>query len=245
MAKVEGEVAARGEPRPVAGAGTRAWELAKSIAVILVLFFVIRAFLVKTFVITSGSMENTLLIGDFLLINKAAYGAVVPGTETRLPGYTEPQRGDVIVFRADHEPDMDLVKRLIGLPGDTVSMRAGVVYVNGEPSIEPYVLGVAGAQDAEHPWFEWQREHLTAEVDRAGYQPTLHNWGPLVVPPAHFFVLGDNREQSLDSRFWGLVEEPKVEGKAVFLYWSYDTQALKPFPALTAVRWARIGDRIR
>ena len=222
----------------------RAVEWFKSLAVIVVLFFLIRTFLVQTFVITSGSMEETLLVGDFLLISKAAYGAVIPGTETRLPGYAEPHRGDIIVFRADHEPELDLVKRLIGLPGDTVQMRNGVVYVNGAAQVEPYVKAIAGAQDVESTWFRWQSGHVLDSGGAGRYRPTLHNWGPVVVPEGHYFVLGDNREQSLDSRFWGFVEAPKVKGKAEFLYWSYDPESLKPFAWLLDVRWGRIGDGI-
>ena len=225
--------------------GERVWEWFKSLAVIIVLFLVIRTFLVQTFVITSGSMEDTLEVGDFLLISKAAYGAVIPGTEKRLPGYTDPQRGDIIVFRARHEPNMDLVKRLIGLPGDTVAMVDGVLYLNGEPQDEPYLYAGPTAQDATHPAFDWQREFLVDDSTGAPYRPTLHTWGPIVVPEARYFALGDNREQSLDSRFWGFVEAAKVKGRAVFLYWSYDGESLRPFPWLTAVRWERLGDRVR
>jgi len=226
--------------------GERTWEWFKSLAVIIVLFLVIRTFLVQTFVITSGSMENTLEVGDFLLISKAAYGAVIPGTESRLPGYTDPRRGDIIVFRAAHEPNMDLVKRLIGLPGDTVAMVGGVLHLNGEAQDEPYLKPGPGGQDASHPAFDWQREFLVDSAASAGaYRPTLHNWGPIVVPAGRYFALGDNREQSLDSRFWGFVDAAKVKGRAVFLYWSYDGESLRPFPWLTAVRWGRIGDRVR
>ena len=225
--------------------GRRAWESFKSLAVIIVMFLVIRTFLIQTFVITSGSMEDTLEVGDFLLISKAAYGAVIPGTDNRLPGYAKPGRGDIIVFRAAHEPRMDLVKRLIALPGDTIAMVNGVVHLNGEPQTEPYLRPGPESQDATHPAFEWQREFLAADGIDGVYRPTLHNWGPLVVPENRYFALGDNREQSLDSRFWGFVEAPKVKGRVVFLYWSYDGESLKPFPWLTAVRWSRIGDRVR
>ena len=225
--------------------GQRAWEWVKSLAVIIVMFLVIRTFLVQTFVITSGSMEDTLEVGDFLLISKAAYGAVIPGTDARLPGYRDPQRGDIIVFRAEHEPNMDLVKRLIALPGDTVAMVDGVLHLNGEAQDEPYLLAGPEAQDASHPAFGWQREFLVGEPGAVEYRPTLHNWGPIVVPADRYFALGDNREQSLDSRFWGFVEAQKVKGRAVFLYWSYDGETLRPFPWLTAVRWQRIGDRVR
>src|SRR5690554_6093552 len=109
-----------------------AWEWTKSIAMGFVLFLLLRTFLIQTFTITSGSMEGTLLVGDFLVLSKSAYGATVPGTAIQLPGYTEIDRGDIIVFRGHHEP-IDLVKRVVGMPGDTLAMVDGVLLYNGEP----------------------------------------------------------------------------------------------------------------
>lgn len=220
-------------------------EWAKSIIIAFGLFLLIRTFLVQTFTITSGSMENTLLVGDFLMLSKAAYGAQIPGTSLRLPGYTELQRGDVIVFRGPHEPDLDLVKRLIGLPGDTLAMREGVLYLNGEPQVEPYVEGTGEGGDVTHPWMAWQTEYLAPGVDRATYRPTLWNWGPLVVPPGRYFVLGDRRDDSLDSRHWGFVDGRKIKGEALFIYYSYDRTAPHAFPWIRDVRWGRIGRPIR
>jgi len=220
-------------------------EWVKSIVIAFGLFLLIRTFLVQTFTITSGSMENTLLVGDFLMLSKAAYGAQIPGTNLRLPGYTELQRGDVIVFRGPHEPDLDLVKRLIGLPGDTLAMREGVLYVNGEPQIEPYAEGTGRGGDVTHPWMVWQKEYLAPGVDRETYRPTLWNWGPIVVPPGRYFVLGDRRDDSLDSRHWGFVDGNKIKGEALFIYYSYDRTAPHAFPWIRDVRWERIGRPIR
>src|SRR5690606_2613359 len=114
------------------GASHVAWEWIKSGLIGFLIFIVVRTFLIQTFTIVSGSMEGTLLVGDFLVLNKAAYGATLPGTEVRLPGYDVPDRGDIIVFRGHHEP-IDLVKRLVGMPGDTLEMRDAVLYVNGVP----------------------------------------------------------------------------------------------------------------
>src|SRR5262245_60041949 len=119
--------------------GRWAWDWVKSLAAGFALFLVVRAFILQTWVITSGSMENTLLTGDLLVLNKVAYGAQIPGTESRLPGYTHPKRGDVVVFRAQHDT-LDVIKRIIGLPGDTLSMRHKVLLVNGHEMTEPYVL---------------------------------------------------------------------------------------------------------
>lgn len=220
------------------------WEWTKSLLMGFLLFLVLRTFLVQTFTITSGSMENTLLVGDFLLLNKSAYGAMIPGTEVRMPGYAEPTRGDIVVFRGHHEP-IDLVKRLIAIPGDTVAMRDAVLILNGVPQDEPYVQHTDLDSDQPHPWMSWQREYLAPGVDPAEYRPTRDNWGPLVVPDGHYFVLGDNRDASLDSRYWGFVPEPDIKGRAVALYFSYDGQAAGSVPIFAQVRWGRIGDRLR
>ena len=219
------------------------WEWTKSLLMGFLLFLVLRTFLIQTFTITSGSMEGTLLVGDFLLLNKSAYGATIPGTDKRMPGYAEPTRGDIVVFRGSHEP-IDLVKRLIALPGDTVEMRNSTLLLNGVPREEPYVRHSDRGGDQPHPWMTWQKDYL-ASGDPATYRPTRDNWGPLVVPPNHYFVLGDNRDESLDSRYWGFVPEPDIKGRAVALYFSYDGQAAGSIPIVNHVRWDRIGDRLR
>jgi signal peptidase I len=220
------------------------WEWTKSLGMGFVLFLVLRTFLIQTFTITSGSMEGTLLVGDFLVLSKSAYGATVPGTDVRLPGYTEPRRGDVVVFRGSHEP-IDLVKRLIGLPGDTLTMRAGSLYINGTLQEETYVHHTDPVSDGFHPWMTWQSEFLAQGTDVMDYKPTRDNWGPIVVPADRFFVMGDNRDESLDSRYWGFVDPRALKGKAVVLYFSYDRDAFGALPILNHVRWQRIGDRIR
>ncbi len=230
------ESAARG----AGGAAQWLWEWTKSLGGAVLLFIVIRTLLIQTFVITSGSMEKTLLVGDFLVLNKAAYGAEIPFTRKRLPGYAEFQRGDVIVFRAAHAPDLDLVKRLIGLPGDTLSMRNAVLYLDGKPQTEPYVQHVSPDADGYHPWMVWQKQYLAPGVDPATYHPTLNNWGPIVVPPGHFFAMGDNRDLSLDSRYWGFVDATKVKGRVLGIYFSYDPDAADIVPWLQDIRWHRI-----
>lgn len=219
------------------------WDWTKSIAIGFAFFLVIRAFLIQTWVITSGSMEGTLLVGDLLILNKVAYGSPVPGTHFRLPGYTEPRRGDVVVFRAQHDT-LDVIKRLIGLPGDTLSMQAGQLFLNHVKQTEPYVRHTDGEHDGTHPWMQWQIEFVTNDVERSAYRPTRDNWGPIVVPENRYFLLGDNRDESLDSRFWGFLDPSRVKGKAEVVYYSYERDSLKPFPWLHG-RWNRIGDRIR
>jgi signal peptidase I len=231
--------APRAEERP-----NGAVEWAKSIAIAVVLFLFLRTFLVQTFVITSGSMEDTLLVGDMLVVNRAAIGTRVPGTSLRIPGYSHPERGDVLVFDPPHEETLKLIKRLIGMPGDTVEMRNRTLYVNGERQEEPYVRH-SSIPDERHPWMEWQRDHLLDGADPGAYAPTRDNWGPLVIPEDRFFTLGDNREQSLDSRYWGLLEGWRLEGRAVFKYFSYNKGSYRPFPWIREVRWGRIGEGIR
>ncbi len=219
-------------------------EWAKSIAIAVVLFLFLRTFLVQTFVITSGSMENTLLVGDMLVVNRAAIGTRVPATGLRIPGYSEPHRLDVLVFDPPHEETLKLIKRLVGMPGDTLEMRSRTLYVNGQPQEEPYVRHTA-VPDQSDPWMEWQRDYLLEGVDPAAYAPTRDNWGPLVVPEDRYFMLGDNREQSLDSRYWGLLEGWRLEGRAVFKYFSYNKGSYRPFPWIREIRWGRIGRGIR
>ncbi|MCY3600522.1 MAG: signal peptidase I [Gemmatimonadetes bacterium] len=227
--------------RPDAKQSAREWARSLIVAAAGLLFF--RTFLLATSVISSGSMENTLLVGDFLLVNKLALGATIPFTEVRIPGYVEPVHGDIIVFRSDHSPGMDLVKRTVGLPGDTLRMQGGVLYRNGVEVEEPYVRRDPRRPDAGDSRMLWQREHLVRDPERSEYRPKRDNWGPLVVPAERYFMLGDNRDDSLDSRYWGFVERAKMRGKPFFIYFSYDRDALDPFRVLTAMRPGRIGSR--
>jgi signal peptidase I len=233
----KGDAAEKEKPKPNPNSAA---EWAKSIGVAVLLFLFLRTFIVQTFVITSGSMEETLLVGDMLLVNRLAIGSRIPGTQIRIPGYSSPQRLDVLVFDPPHEEDLKLIKRLIGMPGDTLEMRSRTLYLNGEALDEPYVVH-SDVADETWPWMEWQREHLVDSLDPRTYSPTRDTWGPLVVPEEHYFMLGDNREKSLDSRYWGLLEAWRLEGRALFTYYSYDKDSYRPFPALLEVRWGRIG----
>src|SRR5687767_9542658 len=133
----------------------------KSIAAGFAIFLVVRAFILQTWVITSGSMEGTLLVGDLLILNKVAYGAAVPGTHFKLPGYTDPKHRDIVVFAAQHDT-LDVIKRLIGLPGDTLEMRDGVLFINSARQEEPYVRHSDPAGNGTHPWMDWQFRYLTS-----------------------------------------------------------------------------------
>lgn len=223
------------------------WEWTKSIAVAFVLFILIRTFLVQAFKIPTGSMEDTLLIGDFLLVNKAVYGAQIPGTEIRLPGFREIQRGDIVVFvypdpYNEYDPDPDYVKRVVGAPGDTLEMRAKALLVNGERFDEAYVEHLDGRDDQYRPQFAWQRRFLAPGVDPAAYRPSRDDWGPIVVPPESYFVMGDNRDNSADSRYWGFVPQRAIKGRPLIVYFSKESAS--PLPGLSEIRFERIGDLI-
>lgn len=227
-----------------ASVGRVVWEWVKSGLIALLLFFLIRTFVVEAFRIPTGSMENTLLVGDFLLVNKAVYGAELPGTEVHLPAFDEPERGDVIVFVPPHEPDKNYVKRLVGLPGDTLMMQDKVLFLNGEPQDEPYVIHTDPRGDVFIPTMMWQVDYLVPGVEPSGYRPTRDNWGPLIVPSGKYFMMGDNRDDSEDSRYWGFADGAAIKGRPLFIYYSFDSRALRPFPWLTEIRWARIGGLI-
>src|SRR5512144_1373418 len=170
------------------------WEWTKSIVVALVVWFFLRTFLVEAFRIPSGSMENTLLIGDFLFVNKALYGAEVPLIHSHLPAVREPERNDILVFDSVEEEGLKVVKRLIGMPGDTLSMENGELFRNGKRVNEPYAVH-SDPTRSEDPiqrakMREWQLPHLVNR-DTVSYQPDLQEWGPIVVPPDSFFMMGD------------------------------------------------------
>ena len=217
----------------------------RSLGMALVLFLIIKTFLIEAFQIPSGSMEHTLLAGDFLFVNKAVYGAQIPGTHARLPGFGTPQRGDIIVFEYPRDPTLNYVKRVIGRAGDTVAMRAGRVEVNGAALVEPYVQHIDAGHDLSDAEFAWQRGFFVGPGDDARRQhPTRDNWGPLLVPPGKYFVLGDNRDNSSDSRYWGFVDEAAVKGRPLVVYFSYDREARDALPWLTDIRWHRLGSLI-
>ena len=223
-----------------------AWDWTRSIGGALLVFLLLRTFLIEGYHIPSGSMERTLLVGDWLFVNKALYGAEVPLLHTHLPAVREPRRGDVVVFDSKDDPDQKIVKRLIGLPGDTLAMRASHLIRNGIVVDEPYVVHTDTTETAE-AWRgvmrEWQVRHLA--TDTTGYYPDLQNWGPIVVPEDSLFVLGDNRENSLDSRFWGFLPRENLRGSPMFVYYSYDATSLDAMPWLKDVRWGRVGERVR
>jgi signal peptidase I len=186
-------------------------------ALIITLF--LRAFVIQAFRIPSESMKDTLLVGDFLFVNKFEYGPKIPFTHIRLPGLRQPKRGDVIVFQFPQDPSKDFIKRCIATGGETLEIRNKQVSVNGTTLKEPYSI------------------HSDPTVKPAGYD-YRDNFGPYTVPPGDLFMMGDNRDNSNDSRYWGTLEMDLVKGRAMFIYWSWDGERNWP-------RWNRLLSVIR
>lgn len=166
-------------------------------------------FVVKTFFIPSGSMEETLLVGDHLFVNRFIYGPVASDLERRLLPMRAPERGDIVIFRAPEQPTIDLVKRMVGRPGDTLRIVGKQLYVDGVPAEEDgYVVHKDSKTFPNAPYLEQQYRQRD-------------NFGPYTVPAGHYFCMGDNRDQSNDSRFWGPVPERYLKGRAFLIYWSF------------------------
>ncbi|MEE9138812.1 MAG: signal peptidase I [candidate division NC10 bacterium] len=194
----------------------REWLEALAVAVLLALF--IRTFVVQAFKIPSGSMIPTLLVGDHILVNKFIYGVRIPVLDTWIVGPWVPERQDIIVFKYPHDESRDFIKRVIGLPGDVVEVRGKRVYINEKPLDESYLVHADPAM-------------------RGNPGSPGDFYGPITVPEDKLFVLGDNRDHSQDSRFWGFLDIHKVEGEAFIIYWSWDSQEGGP-------RWNRLGKLI-
>jgi signal peptidase I len=206
-------------------------------------------------------MEPTLLVGDWLFVNKCVFGPHLPLIDVTLPGYAQPERGDVVVFVSPpqidqpQDPTPTLVKRLWGMPGDTIYMRDGVLHINGTAYPQPPEFHrydttdtLASRPDEVNPLFDWQKTVglRGSRFGPAPSQPTHDQWGPLVVPPHSYFMMGDNRYNSKDSRYWGFVPRANLRGQPLFVYYSYDPEAgLDYFRAITEIRWRRLGHWIR
>jgi signal peptidase I len=200
-------------------------EYFESICIAVILAFFVRTFVVQAFKIPSGSMEPNLLIGDHLLVNKFVFAPTRTPLEQMLLPIDPIRRGDIIVFKFPEDPARDFIKRVIGLPGDTIEMHNKKVYVNGKPLDEPY------AHFIEPP-----DEEVSAEVadgDR------LRSLPPMTVPPDNYFMMGDNRDNSQDSRYWGFMPREYVKGKALFVYFSFGEGG-----GLANIRWSRLLHQI-
>jgi signal peptidase I len=193
-------------------------EYAESIVFALLLALFIRSFIVQAFKIPSGSMIPTLQVGDHILVNKLSYGIRSPFWDRYLVHFKKPQRGDVVVFIFPEDRSKDFIKRVIGIEGDLVEIRSKKVYINGRPLEDPHA-------------------HFEGDPPERGALNIRDDYGPRRVPENHIFVMGDNRDRSYDSRYWGFVDLTDVKGRAFVIYWSWDGTD-------RWVRWERIGDLI-
>ena len=187
-------------------------EYAEAILIAIVLALFIRTFVIQAFKIPSGSMKPTLLVGDHILVNKFIYGIKLPFTDKILISLSEPERGDVVVFKFPLDTRKDYIKRVIGVPGDRVELVDKQLLINGRPTEDPH-----------------------ASYSMSG---SMRMFGPVTVPVDHLFVMGDNRDESSDSRVWGFVPRPYLKGKAFLIYWSWDRKNY-------GVRWSRLADIVR
>lgn len=201
-------------------------EYLEAFGIALVIALVVRALLIQAFKIPSSSMEDTLLVGDHIFVNKFIYGYNIPFTKGRVLQFNSPMRGDIIVFVFPEDAEKDFIKRVIGVPGDVIEVRQKTVYLNGQPIREEYARFVEGA-------------------DPEGLVRARDDMPAVQVPPGKYFVMGDNRDRSYDSRFWGFVDSEAVIGKAMFIYfsidWSRDVGWMEVWRWPELVRWDRIG----
>jgi signal peptidase I len=215
-----------------------------SLASAVALFLFIRVFLIAAYHIPSESMEPTLLVGDFLFVDELSYGAHIPFTHLKMPGFTSPKRGSIVVYESPpqrcipntncpYTPDDStpvVVKRVVAVAGDTVYMRKGMLYVNGIAQRQGFGASTEPlAQDDSSPYYGWQHR-FEVQGSRFGPPPATpshDNWGPLLVPPQHLLGLGDNRYQSVDGRFYGFAPLANVRGRPLFIYFSFDPQDWK------------------
>jgi signal peptidase I len=193
-------------------------EYAEAVTIALMLALLIKAFIFPSFMVPTGSMIPTILEGDQFFVNKFVFGTRVPFSDVKVLAVREPRRGDVVVFEYPNDRRIPYIKRVIGLPGDTVEIRDKRVYINGEEYV------------------------VKSEIHTDPYiVPERDNFGPITVPPDSYFMMGDNRDTSLDSRFWGFVHTRELTGTAQLIYWSWDIEAGGYLARFATIRWDRIG----
>ncbi|MDR2876717.1 MAG: signal peptidase I [Chromatiales bacterium] len=214
-------------------------EYARSFFPIILAVLALRSFVLEPFRIPSGSMMPTLLAGDFIVVNKFSYGLRLPVTDTKILSVGSPQRGDIMVFRYPGDPSVDYIKRVIGLPGDRIRYENKTLYINGEKAEQQYLgeytgvgagLGMSGASLRTEQLGDVKHEILVQTRHRIAE-------GEWIVPDGFYFAMGDNRDNSNDSRFWGAVPESNLVGRAFMIWMSWDS-------ASSSVNWSRIGTRL-
>ena len=213
-------------PEPPTYRKSTAREYFESICVAVILALFVRTFIVQAFKIPTGSMENNLLIGDHLLVNKFVFAPTMTRLEETLLPIDPIRRGDIVVFKYPEEPERDFIKRVIGLPGETLELRKKRVYIDDTLLDEPYVHYL-----------------VPPDEDEGGDFDVRVRYGPVTVPPGHYFMMGDNRDNSQDSRYWGFLPQEYVKGRALFVYFSFG-EASGLSSLVTGVRWNRILHQI-
>ena len=213
-------------PEPPTYRKSTAREYFESICVAVILALFVRTFIVQAFKIPTGSMENNLLIGDHLLVNKFVFAPTMTRLEETLLPIDPIRRGDIVVFKYPEEPERDFIKRVIGLPGETIELRKKRVYIDDTLLDEPYVHYL-----------------VPPDEDEGGDFDVRVRYGPVTVPPGHYFMMGDNRDNSQDSRYWGFLPQEYVKGRALFVYFSFG-EASGLSSLVTGVRWNRMLHQI-
>ncbi|MCB2229260.1 signal peptidase I [bacterium] len=189
------------------------WDNIKQILIAVVLALIIKTSIVEAYKIPTASMEDTLLVGDFLLANKFVYGAQVPLTSWKLPAISEPERGDVVIFIFPGDGVTKYIKRCVGIPGDTIQIKDKVLYVNGKEFPNPPLSKFVDTTDSGEQ---------VIQSRGIGGRKSRDNYGPYIVPSHSYFMMGDNRDNSYDSRYWGPVPEQLILGQAMVIHWSWD-----------------------
>lgn len=224
-------------------------EMARGFFPVFLVVLLLRSFVLEPFRIPSGSMMPTLLIGDFILVNKFAYGLRLPVLETKVVEIGDPQRGDVAVFRFPNNPSIDYIKRVVGVPGDRIDYRKKTLYINDQPVVlqEAGMFRGDGASE-RFTGFLAYNENLTGVEHDIMIHPLAPNFvpgcrvlmdGPITVPEGHYFAMGDNRDNSNDSRCWGLVPDANLRGRAMAIWMNWDSERSG------FVDWSRIGRGIK
>jgi len=233
-------------------------EYLEALAIAVIVALVLRTFVFQAFRIPTGSMKDTLMVGDFLLVNKFVYGIRTPDRingvdieipHIRLPAFRKPKQGDIIIFEYPKDPSVDYIKRCIGVPGDTIEIRNNNVFINSRAEGVQELVGKEydAVEEATFAYYKISVRNNTSYIirHRADGRTKSSSFGPVVVPAGHYFMMGDNRDNSSDSRFWGFMPRENILGKALVIYFSFDKYKKSKWNVFAAIRWNRIFNIIR
>jgi signal peptidase I len=222
-------------------------DYARSFFPVLVIVFLLRSFLFEPFRIPSGSLEPTLLKGDFILVNKFSYGTRLPILHTKLFGDSKPERGDIIVFRWPPDQSYDFIKRVIGLPGDHIRYINKELFINGQKIPQTFLKKTVAEDEIGGEWTATENKENLLGVKHDIYvdpEKPKRDFEDIVVPEGMYFVMGDNRDDSMDSRYWGFVPDENIVGKAIRIWLSWNRKDMDSSKMNSGIRWDRVGKRI-